>query len=188
MGNAHHSGEAHAQRMLQKARDTARRSRERHAGCAEATFAAIAETLKLPHKHAVLPALVGMSGGIADFGTGSCGAIAGAVAAISLVYNYVPSRSDRDQSRRYQLFGVIERVAQRFKDKYGDLSCRAVQMQIFGKSFDLRNKERLQEYKSMDMSKVEVISDAAVWAVEAILDMGRAGSVLENGSCKPESD
>ena len=61
-------------------------------------------------------------------------------------------------------------------------------MQIFGKSFDLRNKERLQEYKSMDMSKVEVISDAAVWAVEAILDMGSPGRVLENGIWEPESE
>jgi C_GCAxxG_C_C family probable redox protein len=180
MSGARHLTNVDGQKMIEKARDMAEQSRERHVGCAESTFLAIANTLGLKDKDIVAPALVGMSGGIADFGTGSCGAIVGAVAAISLVYNYIPTRNDEDQPRRHELFKVIERVVQQFKDKYGDLSCRAVQMQIFGKSFDLRKKERLQEYKTMDMSKVDVISDATMWAVEAIVDMINGRSVREN--------
>jgi len=157
--------------MLCKVRKKAKLMRENHAGCAESTFLAIAETLGLKGRHSVAVAMVGMSGGIANFGTGSCGAIAGAAAAISLFYNFLPSRCEEEQQYRQELFDSIGHVVLKFKKKYGNLSCREVLMSIFGKSFDFKNNERLKEYKMMDKSNIEVIEDTSAWALEVIMEM-----------------
>ena len=155
--------------LIGNARDLAAKCWEKYPGCAEATFIAIADTLDLEGKKSVVESIVGLSGGIADFGTGPCGAIAGAVAAISLSFGVVPTRSEEDCALRDKIFDVIAEVVNRFNERYGGLSCRAVQMALFGKSFDLHNPERLNEYRAIRKKGINVSEDAAAWAVEAIL-------------------
>lgn len=165
-----------SEKLRRKARESAKTAREHYVGCAESTFIGIADTLGLEGKEYVASAMVGLSGGIANFGYGSCGAITGAAAALSLYYNFLPSRSEEDQQWRNELFYMIENVVTKFKAKYGGLSCLDVQIHIFGKAFDLRRKERLQEYRMIDKNNVVVVEDACIWAVEGIIELAKRKS------------
>ena len=67
----------------------------KYEGCAQATFAAIADTLNLKGEE-VFKAMVGLSGGVGDLGRGACGAMAGAAAAISLYF--APGRIEAEKN------------------------------------------------------------------------------------------
>jgi len=167
--------------ILQKMERLLLANKGRYWGCAETTFAIISETLGLKGRDPVTKSMVGLSGGIANFGTGSCGAIAGAAAAISLSFNTVPLRTERGLTQRDKLFDVIAEVVTPFMKKYGGLSCREVLMTTFGKSFNFRDPERLKEFWAMDRKEVTVIEDVVRWTVEAILKAQPEGVKLMQG-------
>ena len=154
--------------LLSQAREIARAYQQTYT-CAESAFGAVAETLNLEGRETVMKAIAGLSGGIANYGTGSCGAIAGAAAAVALSFNSMPTRTPQGLELRDRIFDAISEVVTRFQDKYGGLSCRAVQIKLFGKSFNLRDPKGLEEYRRLNMEEIHIIEDAAQWAVEAIL-------------------
>jgi C_GCAxxG_C_C family probable redox protein len=137
--------------------------------CAESSFSTVADTLELEGREYVLKAISSISGGIANYGTGCCGAIAGASAAIALSFGAIPDRTEAGLKLRARIFDAISEVVQKFQDRYGGLSCREVQIKLFGKAFDLRDSASMEEYRKLDMEDVQIIEDVSVWAVDAIL-------------------
>ncbi len=138
--------------------------------CAESSFSAVADALELEGRDYVLRAISSVSGGIANYGTGCCGAIAGTSAAIALSFNATPNRTEAGMRLRARIFNTVSEVVEKFQEHYGGLSCREVQMKLFGKAFNLRDPARMAEYRDLDMRSVHIIEDTSAWAVEAILN------------------
>ena len=149
-----------------------------YAGCCPSTFFGIADALKLDGGEDAYKASIGLSGGIADMGVGACGAMAGAAMAIGLKYDLTPEKVEADKTRSgvHEVMDAVERVAQKFVDEYGSYLCRDIQMRLYGKSFDLKKPEIKAEFKKVGWPgkcSEDVVTKAAAWAVEEILDIGK---------------
>lgn len=152
-------------------------------GCASGAFAAIAYALDMKADN-VFKSMIGLAGGTGDIGLGTCGAMAGAAAAIGLRFGVGPDEmlklSDEERSKYvHKVYDVVEKVANRFIEEYGSYLCRDIQWKLFGKSFNLRDPERHKEFKELAWPKEcseKVVSKAACWAVEAILEAEKAES------------
>jgi len=148
----------------------------RYGGCAQATFAAIADALNLKGEE-VFKALIGLSGGVGNMGRGACGAMAGAAAAISLKFGVGRNALKRNPEAilkvKDRIYELVEKVGGRFLEEFGSYLCRDIQLALFGKAFNLRNPEAYMEFKQVAWPKAcsrEVVAKAVGWAVEVILE------------------
>ncbi len=181
MGNIDKKG-----RCMRKTRELGIKYVKTYVGCAQSTFAAVVDALRSEGVNLVTPeveeeihkGLVGLSGGVGNLSVGNCGALTAASLAISLDSNIGRMKNKQDKENRWiSYFNVAEGVAKKFMRKYGGLTCREVQIGRFGKYLDLRipemNKEFFENAEKRGCQTPEkcTISQAAAWAVEAILDM-----------------
>lgn len=160
--------------VVEEARELAEKYDEKYGGCAQSTFLAVAEVTELDYDEDVFKSLVGLSGGVGDLGTGTCGAVTGAAAAISLSIDSGMEKIEKDGDKRWEIYSEIARFVEKFREKYGNIPCREVQMELYGMSFDLHD-ERAQEVFGEVSECEEVVSDAAGWAAEIILENRRDG-------------
>jgi C_GCAxxG_C_C family probable redox protein len=172
--------------LVREARQKASSSPYR--GCATAVFTALVDVLKIEHGDAAFKAMIGFAGGTGHLAKGTCGALAGAAAAISLSYN--KSREDvlsvlNDPKALHaedphipiffqEIFEKTASVAEKMEEKYGSILCSNIQLKIFGKALDLldpkRHWELCQSFSSHPTNCFTVEGDVAGWAVEAILN------------------
>lgn len=155
--------------LIEKAKRLAKEYMGKYAGCAQATFAAVADTLNLKGRDEVFKAIIGFSGGLGSIGEGSCGAIAGAAAAISLSFNVRREELVQDKNKRKDIYLEVARLGRKFSDNYKGISCVDVQQNLYGKSFNLWDKEEYEEFGNVSECG-NVAVDAAAWAVEIIVE------------------
>jgi hypothetical protein len=155
-------------------------------GCASDVFWGIAEALQLEGREYVFMATLGYAGGCGESTIGTCGAILGAAAAITLASSLtfekcmkmkenpekymVPFYSKKMPKKRYEDFNRILDVMEKVKEKYGGVTCADIQFEGYGQALDLRDP-RIREKWHKDVAKYcqELEGDIAAWSVEAIL-------------------
>lgn len=172
---------------VQKAKELAVSYERTLVGCAHATFAAVLDALRSEGIEVATPeveeeifkGLVGLSGGLGNMGSGSCGALMGASFAVSLVAG-VGRKELEEKGNAYRwipYYHVAEGVGKKFIQNLGGLTCREIWMHRFGKACNWRVPGRRQEHvETAERMQCRgpnscTIALAAGWAAEAICDM-----------------
>lgn len=156
-------------KIIEKGKKLSKEYHDKYGGCAQATFAAVTDSLDLKYDESTFKAMIGLSGGIARFGIGTCGAVAGAAAAISLSYDIDKGKLQGDKNSKEKIYSDILKFGNKFKEKYGGFTCRDVQMKLYGKSFNLLDEDIYDEFQKVSTVD-KVIKDATVWAIKIILN------------------
>jgi len=161
-----------------------RASESPYHGCATAVFAAVVDTLGLRYGDEAFRAMIGFAGGVGHLVRGTCGALSGAAAAISLSYNKSreevisalqdPHPVDQHLPEFFQeIFEKIAYVAGKMHEKYGSTLCCEIQFELYGKVLDFLDPAKhwqfSQYHKSYPINCYTVEGDVANWTVEAII-------------------
>ena len=107
--------------------------------CSQATLAALQDVFHIKNDD-VFKAMTGFMGGGADTCKGFCGGLAGGIAAISCIFGR--SRTEFDfRIMDLSLRGLVRKLIDRFDEKFNGTLCRDVHMKLFGRTFDIFDKE-----------------------------------------------
>jgi C_GCAxxG_C_C family probable redox protein len=147
--------------------------------CAPTVFAAVMDTLGYesdPLINEVWKATVGLSGGTGNMAIGTCGAMAGAAAAISYSFGFTREDIEKDSKKMLKICEVVAEVGEKMREKYGHIQCQEVQFHNWGKAYRFNNPKAALEFIRMWQGAKEefecqkVTGDLARWAVEKILE------------------
>jgi C_GCAxxG_C_C family probable redox protein len=156
--------------LVAKAGQLAARYEELYHGCAQCVLLAVQDTLELESPD-TFKAITGLSGGLGCLGH-VCGALTGGIVALGLVVGRTP-RDLRTQSRvHWENYKLVKELVDRFISEFGaDLSCRAIQTQMLGRSFDLWKPEDQVAFKALGGTSsgcAHVASALARWTVDIL--------------------
>lgn len=155
---------------LQKAYDLAFKYEAERGSCPQCVYSALIETLGVGHKDTVQD-LDALAGGTALSAEGTCGALVGGLCAISSIVG----RSYEDFSageRKRRVFMYSKKLFDKFMQEYGSILCKDVHKKLFGRSFNLMDKEEYAEFEKMGahVDKCpDVSGKTARWAAEIII-------------------
>ncbi|MEM4487732.1 MAG: C-GCAxxG-C-C family protein [Desulfurococcaceae archaeon] len=141
-------------------------------GCSQMSLKALQDSLGLEDGGA-FKAASALAGGVARGGE-VCGALLGALMAVSLVFGRDRLEPANDSPKYSKALEVGTKVFDEFKNLYGSVRCRDIQVRLFGRHYDLRNPKEREEFSSSgNRDKCsEVIAVAARIAAKAIIDAG----------------
>jgi hypothetical protein len=151
----------------------------RWGACAPSVFAAVMDTLGYQNDSVaeeIWKATVGLAGGTGNMAIGTCGAMAGAAAAISYSFGYTKEEIQKDLTKMLKLCGAVAEVGKKMQEKYGHIVCQEVQFHHWGKAYRFTNMKAGMEFMKMWQDNKEkfecreVTGDLARWAVEKILE------------------
>jgi len=159
----------------------------RRKGCCRNVIAALQMHLGLGNGD-VFRAAVPLGGGVARSG-GTCGALLGGLMAIGLAY----CEDDQDVSVTTPLYEetMLQGIEffERFKEKHGSLECRDIQMNVFGRYYDLNKPDEASELGEVDRKAgYPVIATAARLAAEVILKITKVQSSTLLAICEKLPD
>jgi C_GCAxxG_C_C family probable redox protein len=107
--------------------------------CSQATLAALQDVFHIKNDD-VFKAMTGFMGGGADTCKGFCGGLSGGIAAISCIFGRTRTEFDfriTDLSLRT----LVKKLIDQFDAKFDGTLCREVHMKMFGRTFDIFDKE-----------------------------------------------
>ena len=139
--------------------------------CPQCVYSAIMETLNVGDPK-VVQALDGLAGGTALSAHGTCGALVGGIAAISTIVGRTYENFSAGNRKR-RVFQYAKKLYDKFIKEYGSPVCKDVHMKIFGRTFDLMDKEDYAEFDRLGghVDKCTSVSgNVARWTAEIILD------------------
>lgn len=156
--------------LADKAYNLGVRYEQQYGGCGQCTIAAVLDALGLERPE-LFKAATAFAGGIGMAGDGSCGAYVGGVLLIGDQAGR--TRADfADPGRvRFRTYALARTFRDLFVEKYGSVTCRDVQHEIFGRSFDLQQDDDFRAFEAAGghFDKCpEVVGTAARWIVELI--------------------
>jgi len=156
---------------LQKAYDLAFKYEAERGSCPQCVYSAIMETLDIGNKETV-KSLDALAGGTALSAQGTCGALVGGLCAISsIVGRTYEDFSEGERKRR--VFMYSKKLYDKFMEEYGTILCKDVHQKLFGRTFNLMDKDDYAEFEKMGahVDKCpEVSGKTARWAAEIIMD------------------
>ena len=139
-----------------------------YGSCSQCVFAAVNEILRTGNRE-TFKAIDGLAGGLARAGNGTCGALSGGVAAISLRYG----RQDfSNLGEREKCMVLAKELHDRFIEEYGSVICKDVQTKIMGRSFNLWDPKEREEFNKAGGHTdkcPDVVGKTAEWAVKILL-------------------
>ena len=155
--------------LLEKVKELCLTYEKEYHGCAQATFAALSEVLGLYDEN-IFKAVIGLTGGTADMGKGTCGGLVGVAAVAGLLYG--AGKEEITQEHVEKISNIVAEVGQKFMEEYGSITCWDIQKKVYGRSFNLRDPKELEEFlQRKDVWKCgRVCGKAAAWALERILE------------------
>jgi C_GCAxxG_C_C family probable redox protein len=154
----------------QKAYDLAFRYEAEQESCPQCVLAALKETLNIGDE-TIVQASHGLAGGTSLSSKGTCGALAGGMIALS----YLVGRTYQefhDGEKKNRVFKYTKLLYETFIKEYGSPLCCDVQTKLFGKSYNLLDK---QEYEAFEKAGAHVDKcpsvawNVAKWTAEIIL-------------------
>lgn len=139
--------------------------------CSQCVLAALQEVFPIKDDK-VFQAAYGLAGGVGSSTNGSCGALSGAVMAISYLYGRDRKEFEENIPTK-RATELAKKVYDRFIGEYGGCLCKEVQTKIFGRSFDLWNEEETQAFEEAGahIDKCPgVVAKAAAWTADILWD------------------
>jgi C_GCAxxG_C_C family probable redox protein len=151
--------------------------------CSQCTVGSIQDTLGMRNDF-IFKAAYGLAGGYANLGDGPCGGYSGGSMMISLFFGRRREFFDGDLENKRSTKEMVTRLHDNFIDKYGSVICKDVQRKIFGRSFDLRDREEMTRFDAAGGhtdKATEVVGLASQWALKLILEeVENRGLTLED--------
>jgi len=139
--------------------------------CSQCVLAALQEVFQIRNDK-VFQAACGLAGGAGNSTNGSCGALSGAIMAIS--YLYGRSRKEfKENISNKKAAELAKKVYDRFVEEYGGCLCKEIQTKIFGRSFNFWNEEEVKAFEEAGghVDKCpSVVAKAAAWTAEILWD------------------
>ncbi|MFA5399516.1 MAG: C-GCAxxG-C-C family protein [Dehalococcoidia bacterium] len=138
--------------------------------CAQSVFAGVTEALGVENED-VFRAATGFADGIGLTGDGHCGALSGAVLAISYLYGRKKEEFHR-RGKMMKALLICRELENRFNGIYGTCRCHDLQVKFYGRFFNLINSEDLEAaLKAGVLERCSSLAgEVASMAVELILD------------------
>ncbi len=156
---------------IKKAYDLAFKYEAERGSCPQCVYSAIFEALGIGDKK-VVKAADGLAGGTALSAEGTCGALVGGLMAISTISGRSYEKFCKNDSKR-RVFRPSKKLYDRFKEEYGSILCKDVHKKLFGRTFNLMDKDDYKEFEKMGahVDKCPKVSGkVASWTAEIILD------------------
>ena len=156
---------------LQKVQDLAYKYEAERGSCPQCVLSAIMETLEIGSPE-IVQAADALAGGTALSAQGTCGALVGGLMAISSIVG----RTYKDFSageRKRRVFQYSKKLYDKFIEEYGSILCKDVHQKLFGRTFNLMDKNDYTEFERMGahVDKCPIVAGkVARWAAEIILD------------------
>ena len=134
--------------------------------CPQCVLAAVQETVGLVDDQ-LIKASHGLSGGGGLGGEGLCGALTGGLLALGARYGR--DRGKLASGRCINNFKKAKELTERFRAEFGGVTCRELQRQFTGRTFDMWNAE---EYACFDAARGDRCANATAtvtrWVVGLI--------------------
>jgi C_GCAxxG_C_C family probable redox protein len=156
---------------LQKAYDLAFKYEAERGSCPQCVYSALMETLNIGDKN-VVKSIDALAGGTALSAEGTCGALVGGLCAISSIVGRTYEDFSAGEHKR-RIFMYSKKLYDKFMQEYGSILCKEVHKKLFGRTFNLMNKNDYAEFEKMGahVDKCpDVSGKTAKWAAEIILD------------------
>jgi len=144
-------------------------------GCGQCAMAAVIDTLELTNAEEVFRASTAFAAGVGMMGDGSCGGYLGGVLLLGLLRGRDKSDFQDEAGVRFQAYDLAKEYHGRFITTYGSVTCRDIHMNIYGRSFFLRDRDDFIKFEEAGghVDKCpSVVGDAAKWAVELMIREG----------------
>ena len=152
--------------LAQQAYDKAAKYELDCGGCPQCVLTTVQETLGLIDDQTI-KASHGLSGGGGLLGEGLCGALSGALLALSAKYG-----RDRDKlaaGRYINNFKKAKEFSERFRQEFGGVTCKELQQKFTGRTYDMWQAE---EYQAFDTARGKQCAHATgtvtKWLVEIL--------------------
>jgi len=160
--------------LLQEVYDLASKYEAERGSCPQCVVSAIMEVLEVGDTTTV-KAADAFAGGTALSTQGTCGALVGGLLAISSVVGRSYEDFSTGKGNR-RVFMYSKKLFDKFVEEYDSPICKNIHQELFGRTFDLMDKEDYAEFEKMGAhdDKCPVVSGkTARWAAEIILDLKR---------------
>jgi C_GCAxxG_C_C family probable redox protein len=133
--------------------------------CPQCVLATIQETVGFVDD-ATIKASHGLSGGGGLVGLGACGALTGGLMALSSKFGR--DRDKLDKGRCINNFKKNKELVERFRTKFGGITCEDLQKQFTGRTYDMWKAE---EYKAFDDARGKQCAHATGTVTKWVVEM-----------------
>ena len=133
--------------------------------CPQCVLATVQETIGIVDDQTI-KASHGLSGGGALSGEGVCGALTGGLMALSAKYGR--DRDKLDRGRYINNFKKAQDLTERFQREFGGVTCRQLQKQFTGRTYDMWNAE---EYKAFSDARGLKCANATGTVTKWVIEM-----------------
>jgi len=162
------------QALLENIYKRAYENEAKYGACPQAVLAALQEYF-YDIDDRVIQAVHSFAGGGGLCGDGTCGALVGGMAAISSQFGRKRSEFGKKTSSRLRNFSATKELHDKFVEAFGGVTCREVQEQVLGRSFNMWDKKEYQKFEEAGGHEdkcTNVSGKTARWAAEILLEKG----------------
>ncbi|MBI9102506.1 MAG: C_GCAxxG_C_C family protein [Spirochaetales bacterium] len=159
-------------KLINKAAGLGLKYEKQYRGCAQCTLAAVMDTLDISD-----PMIFRAGSGLASGGgllcTGACGGYTGGTMIMSALFGRRRENFDNDRDYKYTSFRITRDLNDKFIEEYNTAVCGEIHEKIFGRTYNLlsdQDKTDFEKDGAHDDKCTEVVSKAAAWTVEVILN------------------
>ena len=134
--------------------------------CPQCVLATVQETIGIIDDQTV-KASHGLSGGGGLLGEGVCGALSGGLLALSAKYGR--DRDKLDKGRYINNFMKAKELTERFRAEFGGVTCRELQQQFTGRTYDMWDAADYQAFDTARGGKcAHATGTVTKWVVEIL--------------------
>lgn len=160
------------EKLIEKIEQTACEYEKTYAGCSRCVLAALQLHLRLKNGDSVRASTV-LGGGVARTGE-VCGALIGGLMGIGLIYGPDKLNIAKGSSLYEEAMERAGKLCDRFEKEFGSLRCRDIWERLFGRYWNLRDREVQKKLSSMpelhEKCASLVVGKAARLAADVILE------------------
>ncbi len=158
-------------KLMEEAYALAKRYEAERGSCPQCVLAAVHETLGVSDPETI-QAADSLAGGSALTTEGTCGALVGGLLAIGACAGRSYDEFCEQEKKR-KVFKYSTMLYDRFVQEYGSPLCKGVQKALFGRFYNLRDKDEYQQFEQAGAHVDKcpgVTGNTARWTVEIIID------------------
>lgn len=152
-------------RLGEQAYDKALKYELDYGCCPQCVLATVQETVGIIDDQTV-KASHALSGGGGLLGEGVCGALTGGLMALSAKYGR--DRDKLDKGRYINNLKKAKELTERFRQEFGGVTCRQLQQQFTGRTYDMWNAD---EYKAFDAARGTKCANATGTVTKWVIEM-----------------
>lgn len=134
--------------------------------CPQCVLATVQETVGIVDDKTI-KASHALSGGCGLSGDGVCGALVGGLMALSAKYGR--DRDKLDKGRCINNFKKARELTERFREEFGGVTCRELQYQFTGRTYDMWDTEQYQAFSDARGKRcAQATGTVTKWVVELL--------------------